>query len=610
VRRGRREAALAAGDPVLAVIRGSATNNDGRSNGLTAPNGRAQEALIRDALAQAEVSPAEVGYVEAHGTGTPLGDPIEVQALSRVLAEGRSPEQRLVLGAVKANIGHLEAAAGIAGLIKAVLVLQHAEFPPQPHFRQPNPQVPWDTLPVTVTTELTPWKAGGRRIAGVSAFGFSGTNAHVVLETPPEPAAAPGPISHRSRHLLCLSARSEGALAALAGAFLTTVAGAGPEELADVCFTANTGRAHFEHRLALVVETAAQAEEALAAAASGKTARAMLRGRVTRGQSPKVAFLFTGQGSLEAGAGRRLYEESEVFRSALLRCDEVLRRWWERSIAEVLYPAPGAPNLLAEPRYAQPALFALQVALVELWRSWDIEPAVVFGHSLGEYAAAFTAGVLSLPDALAMVVERARLMESLPQNGAMAVVLAGESRVAPVLAAHPGRLAIAAFNAPEIVVLSGDEPSLAVALATLASQGIQSQRLGVTHAFHSPWMDPVTAPFERFCASIAAQAPKLPMVTSLTGARMGGDAPPDPRHWSQQLREPVRFSAGMRTLCELGCDTFIEVGPHPALLPLARRCEADSGLAWQTSLERGKNDWQTFLGSLALLCHPLLLPSI
>ncbi|HEU4535513.1 MAG TPA: beta-ketoacyl synthase N-terminal-like domain-containing protein, partial [Polyangiaceae bacterium] len=440
--------AEAANDRVLAVIRGTALNNDGRSNGLTAPNGLAQEGVIRQALARASVRPSEIGYVEAHGTGTPLGDPVEVRSLARVLAEGRRPDEPAVLGSVKANIGHLEAAAGIAGLIKAVLVLAHAELPPQPRFERPNPHLPWASLPVRVATELTPWPSAGRekgparRIAGVSAFGFSGTNVHVVLESPPE---AP-PIESAPRqpwHLLLLSARSEGALAALARSYQGVVAKAGPEELAEICFTARAGRAHFEHRLAVVARTSGEAAEALAEVAAGQASRRLMRGRATQGRAPKVAFLFTGQGALEAGAGRELYEGSDVFRGALERCDELLRPRSGRPLRDVLYPAPGAPELLADARYAQPALFALQYALVELWRSWGVEPAAVFGHSLGEYAAAWAAGVLALPDALALVVERARLRHDLGAGGAMAAVMADEARVAPVLAAHAGRLALA-----------------------------------------------------------------------------------------------------------------------------------------------------------------------
>jgi iturin family lipopeptide synthetase A len=591
--------ALAAGDPVLAIIRGSAVNNDGRSNGLTAPNGLAQEAVIRRALEQAGVHPSQVGYVEAHGTGTPLGDPIEVRALAKVLAGRHSPEQRAVLGSVKANIGHLEAAAGIAGFIKTVLVLKHAEFPRQPLFRQPNPHIPWSTLPVTVATERAPWNAPHQeRVAGVSAFGFSGTNAHLVLQAAPEPAPLRAP---RPWHLLCLSARGEEPLKALAHAFQSSVAGANPEQLADICFTANTGRAHFEHRLALVVETAAQAEEALAAAARGQDSQWARRRQAKRGQSPKVAFLFTGQGALQAGAGRQLYEHSEVFREALGRCEELLRPWMDRSLREVLYPEPGAPRLLELTRYAQPALFSLQYALVALWRSWGIEPAAVMGHSLGEYAAAHAAGGLELPDALALVAERGRLMQGLPAGGAMAAVFASEDRVAPLASAHPGRLAIAAINAPEIVVLSGEGPSLEAALSELSAQGIESKRLPVAHAFHSPLMDPVLKPFERICASVQSRAPALPLVTNLTGGLLNQDGPPDARHWCQQLREPVRFSSGVQTLRALGCDAFIEVGPGSVLLPLAQRCEPRAEIAWLPSLRTGRKDWQTFLGSLAAL---------
>ena len=381
--------ALADRDRVLAVIRASAVNQDGRSSGISAPNGLAQEAVIRQALARAGIAPAQVAYVEAHGTGTTLGDPIEILALANVLGEARARDQPVLVGSVKTNLGHLEAAAGIAGLIKVVLSLHHGEIPPHIHFRTPNPHIPWAELPVAIPTKAVPWPAiGGRRIAGLSSFGFSGTNAHVIIESAPPVAKADGadldeppPPAERPLHVLTLSAKTEPALDALAASYARFL-GRTTERVADVCHTANAGRAHFPCRLAVTGRTA---EEIRLKLESGGGA---VRGRVTGAVAPPVAFLFTGQGSQYVGMGRELYDTQPTFRAALDRCDELLRGELDVSLLSVLYPAAGEPSRIDETRYTQPALFAIEYALAELWRSWGVVPSLVLGHSVGEYVAA------------------------------------------------------------------------------------------------------------------------------------------------------------------------------------------------------------------------------
>ncbi|HEV2129938.1 MAG TPA: type I polyketide synthase, partial [Longimicrobiaceae bacterium] len=391
--------ALADGDRVLAVIRGSAVNQDGASSGLTAPHGPAQEAVVREALASGGVTPGEVTYVEAHGTGTSLGDPIEVQALATVLGPGRAAERPVLIGSVKTNLGHLESAAGIAGLIKLVLCLQHRQIPPHLHLHTPNPLIPWERLPVAVPQQLTPWPAEAPLVGAVSGFGFSGTNAHVVLAAAPEAERPPGE-RRRPAHLLTLSAQSGDALLELAASVAKRLR-AGPElALGDVAHTANAGRAQLPHRLALRAVEVTEARSQLERFLVGEEHAGLTRGRVPPGDPPRVAFLFPGQGSQYVQMGRQLYESEPRFRQTLEQCEQILRPLLERPLLSVLYPEPGeeadAARLLAQTRYTQPALFALEYALCELWRSWGIEPAAVLGHSVGEYVAACVAGVFSL----------------------------------------------------------------------------------------------------------------------------------------------------------------------------------------------------------------------
>ncbi|HEY7509196.1 MAG TPA: beta-ketoacyl synthase N-terminal-like domain-containing protein, partial [Vicinamibacteria bacterium] len=590
--------ALADGDRVLAVIRGSAVNQDGPSSGLTAPNGPAQEAVLREALERAGLTPAAVGYVEAHGTGTSLGDPIEVQALGAVLGAGRAADDPVRIGSVKTNLGHLQAAAGVAGLIKLVLSLQHREIPPHLHFEAPNPHVPWPRLPVTVPTELTPWSSPhGPRIGGVSAFGFSGTNAHVLVEEAPAAAPRAGG-AERSHHLLAVSGRTEAALRDALARWAAHLGGAEDAPLRDLAFTANVGRAHLAHRAVVVAGTAGDAVEKLAALAAGETPAGTSRGYVTGSERPKVAFLFTGQGAQYAGMGRQLFTSQPTFRRALERCDEALRPHLAPPLLEVLF-AEAEASPLQDTACTQPALFALEWALAELWRSWGVVPAAVMGHSVGEYVAACVAGVLSLEDALALVAARGRLMGALPAGGGMWAVAAGEERVREAIAAAGGALALAAVNGPEDVVLSGDAAAAEPVVRGLEASGARVKRLAVSHAFHSPLMDPVLDAFERVAGGVAFAAPRRAIVSNLTGA-VAREELTQAAYWRRHLREPVRFADGMAALHRLGCRTFLEIGPHPALLGPARACVPE-GAAWLPSLRRGRDEWPQMLESLSEL---------
>jgi len=593
--------ALRDGDNILAVIRGSAVNQDGPSGGLTVPNGPAQEAVIRRALANAGVDPGQVDYVEAHGTGTALGDPIEVQALGDVFGEGHSKQDPLIIGSVKTNIGHLEGAAGVAGVIKVVLALQHEEIPPHLHFKEPNPHIAWDKLAVKVATEPIPWPSGqGRRIAGVSSFGFSGTNAHVVVEEAPVRKQAEVTVE-RPLQLLSLSAKSEEALRELAGRFGEHLARHPELTLGDVCYTANAGRSHFPCRMTMLASSPEQLGGKLTAYATGERAVGVVSGKAGKKSSSKMVFLFTGQGSQYIGMGRQLYETQLTFRKALERCAELLRPYLERPLLSVLYPESGDSSLLDETVYTQPALFALEYALVELWRSWGIEPAVVMGHSVGEYVAAWVAGVFSLEDGLKLIAERGRLMQALPREGTMAAVFSSLEELGPALEQGGKQVSVAAINGPREVVISGNCEAVQAVLKDLKARGIEARSLNVSHAFHSPLMEPILDAFEEVAARLTYNAPKIDLVSNLTGEVVGRGQVCDAGYWRRHLREPVRFAAGMRTLCERGCEALLEVGPQATLLGMGKKCWPDDGGVWLPSLRKGREDWQQLLGSLQAL---------
>ena len=591
--------ALADGDRVIALIRGSAVNQDGRSNGLTAPNGLAQQALVREALGQAGVAAADIGYIEAHGTGTPLGDPIEFNALGAVLREGRPSGARCLIGSVKTNVGHLEAAAGIAGLIKAALCLEREHVPPHLHVRELNPRLAISDSPLDIATVGREWKRSGRpRFAGVSSFGFGGTNAHVVLEEAPAAPQALAAVPERPAHVLRLSAQSAAALRELARRYAEHLTLHSEQSLADVCFTANVGRAHFAHRLALTCETREQLRRDLQGFAEGESSKRLRHAHTPGRRRPRVAFLFTGQGAQYVGMARELYETQPTFRDALDRCDEILRPVFERPLLSVLY-GEAEPARLDETAYTQPALFALEYALAELWRAWGVEPDFVFGHSVGEYAAACFAGAFTLEEGLGLVADRARLMQSLPSSGEMAAVFTGAERVAAALESDRGRVSIAAINGPAHTVVSGKREAVRAALRRLAADGITTRALNVSHAFHSPLIEPMLADFERALQCVGVRPLRIPLVSGLTGSVLAADTHIEASHWLANTREPVRFDTALRTLAAHGCEVFVEVGPDAPLLSMGRRCLPGADVSWLPTLRRGQNDWRVLLGSLS-----------
>jgi len=586
----RLDDALRDGDPIMAVLRGTAINHDGRSGGLTVPNVAAQEALLRDALADAGLTPTEVDYVEAHGTGTPLGDPIEMQAIHAVYGSQRRRSHPLLVGSVKTNVGHLEAAAGIAGLIKTVLALQHGEVPPHLHFRQPNPFIPWGEMAVEIPTRRRAWPEVSRpRRAGVSSFGFSGTNAHVVVESAPMIGpACPADGPHVEDTVLCLSAKSTVALEALAAAYAEFIA-RGEHAWADVCFSAAAGRGLYPHRLVVTADSGEAAVEPLQAFA-GK--RPHPRAAVRIGESvrrPKTAFLFPGQGSQYVGMGRGLYERSGIFREEMNRCDALLREQIGLPLLDVVFGRSSDREhvrLLDRTDVTQLALFCLEVALFRTWEGWGVRPTAVLGHSVGELAAACCAGVFTLEDGLRVVAARGRLMAAIQPGGSMGVVLASLEDVQPRLTEFGDDVEIAACNGPRNTVISGTTAGVEAALAAFQAAGLPCKGLAVSHACHSRIMEPMLSEFETVLRDVDFREPTIGLVSNLHGRFVTAGEVTSASYWVRHVREPVQFAAGIRALAEQRYRVFLEVGPEGVLTGMGRHCIADGGELWQSTLTR------------------------
>ena len=596
--------AQSSGDRVLAVIRGSAVNQDGPSSGLTAPNGPAQEAVIREALARAGLSPRQVGYVEAHGTGTQLGDPLEVQALGEVFGRDRAGTDELLIGSVKTNFGHLEAAAGVTGLIKLILSLRHRAIPPNLHFREPNPHIAWREFPLRVATELMPWAPiEGRRIGGVSSFGFSGTNAHLLVEEAPEIAANAVVAEEPGQQLFVLSAKDQTALAALARRYANEFSLRTDDDLADICFSASIAKAQHPQRAAVLARSSSELVDRLTALAEGRSCEGVRTARVTRRDPPRIAFLFTGQGAQYAGMARQLDAQQPAFRTALDRCARVLGPLLQRPLRDLLF-GRSIPSELDQTGFTQPALFALEYALSEMWRAWGVVPHVAIGHSVGELVAACVAGAISLDDALSLTAERGRLMQSLPAGGAMAAVNAPESSVAAAMHGQEKTLAIAAINGPEQSVISGDAAAVRTLCSQFTKQGIRWQALEVSHAFHSPLVDPILDAFEAAASKVVFSKPRLRVISNLHGAPADPTEIIQPRYWRRHVREAVRFADGIRALAAMEPDVCIEVGPQPTLLSFVSAMSTAFGdhmPVMVPSLRKGRSDKDQLAEALAML---------
>ena len=567
----RLEDAIADRDTIHAVIRGAAINNDGAGKaGYTAPSIEGQMEVIATAQALAGVTPETISYIEAHGTATPLGDPIEVAALTRVFRETTDAQGYCTIGSLKANLGHLDAAAGVAGLIKTVLALRHRELPPQLNFTAPNPQLQLESSPFRVATTLEPWSDGATpRRAGVSSFGIGGTNAHVVLEEAPPIAVRP-PV--REPHLLVLSTKNAAALEVATSHLVEYLGREDAASLADVAYTLQVGRRAFAHRRSVVARDAAEARALLAT-----PERAPVVTAVHDGAARPVAFLFSGQGSQHAGMCRQLYETEPVFRAAVDRCAELLHPHFSRDIRELL--KRGTDAEMSETHVAQPLLFVTAYALAVLWMSWGVQPAAMLGHSIGEYVAAHLAGVLSLEDALMLVSARGRLMQGMAPGSMIAVRLSA----ADVRTYLNAGTEIAAVNAPTLCTISGSREAIDSLSADLDRAGVEHRALHTSHAFHSAMMEPALAPFREIVSRVTLSAPSRPYVSNVTGTWIRAEQATSPDYWVAHLRNAVLFADGIATLSADPAMQLLEVGAGNALTSLARLTLGRDGAARVTS---------------------------
>ncbi|PYQ44523.1 MAG: hypothetical protein DMF77_07050, partial [Acidobacteria bacterium] len=559
-------------DQIEAVIKGSAVNNDGaRKVGFTAPGVEGQARVIRTALATAGLRPDDITYVEAHGTATALGDPIEIAALTHAFRAGTERRGYCAIGSVKTNIGHLDAAAGVAGLVKTILMLKHRELVPSLHFEQSNPRIHFAESPFFVSTRCAPWPSDGRpRRAGVSSFGIGGTNAHVVLEEGPPPL---GEATATRPEILIVSARTEAALERASDALAAHLDAHPEQPLGDVAFTLRAGRRPFSYRRALVSPDAKGAAQALAA----RDPRRVWSALADEGRP--VAFLFSGQGSQHVNMGAGLYQAEVEFRGEVDACCELLRPLLGVDLRPLMFPPGGevasSAERLNETRLTQPALFTIEYALARLWMSWGVAPEAMIGHSLGEYVAACLAGVLGRDEALGVVAERARLMDECPQGAMTAVALASEA----VRSLLDSRLDLCVVNGPDACVVGGRIEDVEQLEARLGDDGVAFGRLPTSHAFHSALMEPALAPFAHRLAEVRLKAPTIPFVSSLTGTWITAEQATDPGYWVRQLREPVVFTEGLQTLLDKPHRVFLEVGPGHTLAALAKRRFAASSPA-------------------------------
>ncbi|MBF0100645.1 MAG: type I polyketide synthase [Desulfobacterales bacterium] len=570
-------------DPIFAVIKGIAVNQDGESSGLTAPNALSQKEVILKALEHAKCSPDDIDYIEAHGTGTRLGDPIEARALGMVFSQRTKP--KVVIGSVKTNIGHLEGAAGIASIIKVILALQHEHIPPTLHFQTPSHYIPWHELPITVCSQLTPWrKSEKKRIAGISSFGFSGTNAHVIIQETPELKTACDITS--DLYLLPLSAKNEKALRLLSDRYRNYLSNSSNTELKDICYTASVGRAHFKCRRAVIGKTKKEVIQKLSEAFQINTQN-------HRG----IVFLFTGQGAQYPGMAKKLYDTEPVFKKTMDHCDEILKKHGI-SLLHLLYGSESNADIVNQTAHTQPLLFAVEYSLAELWRSWGVKPSAVIGHSIGEYVAACVSGVFSLEDGLMLSAMRGKVLQSLPNGGTMAAIFESHEKIREFI--DNKKIALAAVNSPKNVVISGKEADIVDVLHHLSKKEIRHTLLQVSHAFHSYLTEPILDKFHHVISGIRLSEPVLPLISNCTGKQVCHSEITKPDYWCQHLRQTVRFYDGVKTVESQGYDLFLEIGPHAVLTGLGKQCLDGKGI-WLPSLIRGEDDYRRMMHSLAQL---------
>ncbi|NEQ83130.1 MAG: type I polyketide synthase [Moorea sp. SIO2I5] len=625
------EQAIRDEDHIYGLIKGTGINYDGNTNGISAPSSQSQTRLEETVYQKFGINPETISYVEAHGTATSLGDPIEVEALTETFAQWTNRKQFCAIGSVKTNIGHASTAAGVSGLIKTILCLKHQKLVPSLHFNQPNPHIDFANSPFYVNTEFQDWETqeGKPRRAAVSSFGFSGTNAHIVIEEAlregnrqqatgnsedyrkgnrQQATGNSEDYLERSVHLLTLSAKTETVIVELVTTYQNYLKTNPELGLADICYTANTGRTHFNHRLAVVAADQQELVEKLQQHQQGEEVAGIYSGQQEYNTTTaKIAFLFTGQGSQYVNMGRQLYQQAPTFREAINQYDDILKTvetFRDKSLREILYPADDSSDssLLNQTAYTQPVLFAIEYALCQLWQSWGIKPDAVMGHSVGEYVAACVAGVFSLEDALKLIAARGRLMQQLPAGGEMVSVMAPEAKVLETLNAMSlgDKVAIAAINGPQSIVISGDSEAVRAIATHLESLGIKTKQLQVSHAFHSPLMEPMLAEFEAVANQITYHQPWIPLISNVTG-KLVDTGITSAEYWVNHVRQPVRFAQSMTTLHQEGYELFLEIGPKPILLGMGKQCLPEEVGVWLPSLRPGVEEWQQMLSSLGQL---------
>jgi len=591
----RLSAAEKDGDRIVGLLAGSALNQDGASQGLTAPNENAQAALLREALANAGLKADDIDYIEAHGTGTSLGDPIEMSAISSVFGK-RDNKPPLRVGSAKTNIGHTEAASGMAGLIKVLLSMENETIPPHINFSEPSPLIPWDEMSVEIPTKCQPWKKNTKtRYAGVSSFGFSGSNAHIILAEAPAPKKPKHStqIPGQAPYILPLSAKSSDALVQQAKQLQALVAKKPSVDLASLCAAASTGRNHFKVRDSLVFHDLAELQEQL---------KMSVNGEETTGCTPaNTAFLFSGQGSQYWGMARQLYKREAFFKQTLDQCEQLLTEHMDIGLTELLWGED--QEALNNTRYTQPVLFAVQFSMAKLWQHWGMKPSVVLGHSVGEYVAACIAGVFTVADALKLIAARGRLMQERCAPGGMAVIFKGLGEVQQLLAEHSCRLDIAAINGPDNTVVSGEKGALQKFICALEEQNIRTVSLVVSHAFHSTMMDSMLDEFRDVAQSIQYTSPTLSVISNVTG-KMAYDELCSADYWVSHVRSPVNFYQSINTIAENGVNICLEVGPGTSLLAMAKPIIASQhdnpeNYYWFSSMGRKFNDGEKILETLA-----------
>ena len=595
----RQSVAIARGDRILASIVGTAVNQDGRTPALTAPNGQTQEDVMRLTLSRAGIAANEVGYLEAHGTGTPVGDPIEMTALANVYGRGRSNQEPLFVGSAKSNFGHIESGAGLLGLVKAALSLDRELIFPSLHFHKLNANIHLGDAPIQVPTATIPWpRNGARRMAGVNSFGYSGTNAHAVLQEAPAAEDGDGRAMERPCEIVVLSARSSASLQELAGEWTDLLAQDSAASLRAMAFTAATGRAHLRHRLAVVGRGKTEVREKLRSWREGRTPNGLVVGQTTVARNRKVAFVFTGQGAQYPQMGRQLYQMEPQFKAAIDRCAALMDTELGVPLHDVLF-GPSSADLLNTTRYVQPALFAVEYALADLLGSWGIEPDYVIGHSVGEIVGACVAGVLDLESAVRFVVARGRLMSQLPRDGKMLAVEAPYEQAREWLQGREADVSIAAVNGPGSVVFSGRAGAVDAIAGLASAAGTRTKELEVSHAFHSPLMEPILEELSAVAASLRIMPARVPLVSNVTGDVQNGDVPPG--YWSVHVRQPVLFHQGVSRLIEAGCSLLIEVGPQPALSASIAAASDTTVTRCVPTLRRDRQDLAHMFETLASL---------